>query len=1179
MYTWGQNVYGTLGIGNKTNTHIPTQITNVSGIVDISGGKYHSVLQDKVGNIYTCGTNTYGNLGNGTTNESLTFAQIPDFGSVMEISAGNGYTVISKEDGTVWGFGDYNRGDENFESQTNSLVPVQIGAENFKIEPKKKTMYVNDKEDLLSALEIKEFNLFYTRIKTAADYTWESSNIDAVEVQNGNLTAKAAGNSIITATDNVTGTTKQVERIVLNHEKDRIEKISINTKDAEILEECKYKIIIEESDKNGELKIETKDKTDKISLDGTNWFDNGILTDILNLTNKQTEMPFYIQTQNGTIIEYMLTIYIQSHDTSLEYIKVNGINVSKLTDGTYYIHIDALGEEVEINARALDKNAMIRIESEGYEIQETTKNRIIDAKETIISIYVKAEDGTVQKYTLLVSGLPEDSTLKQVIVNGEEAKYIEGKNTYQIRLSEEVYEVQAIATDNLAKVSINGEVDEISSQIVQVVKTGSKTIVKIKVTAQNRVDTGEYTLEITEKSNDNTLSYITVNGKNAKQTPDGSYIAEVKESVENAEIKIGATDEFAVVYLEEETENKNNITVTKEVTERETIYKIKVTSENGEEAEYSLTIKKLSSNTNIEKITVKITKEIQNEETGETIKEDTIEEVQKKEDGSYYLKINREDKAEIKVVLEDENASVKIKDSKLEKGENTQEIETITEITEITIKVQAEDGSVKEYTLKLEKKSNDTALKEITSNDIQKQETDTIYVDEALEEIDITFTTNSDFASIKMEGEENYEPNTITRKIKLNTTLEENQERTITVLVQAEDGTEEEHIIKIIKTAVIGIESVKVNAEEIIPKDDVYGARVESKDTAELEIVATKETTKIEIIERTQQEEETIENVISTAVGTLNTQIQLNTNPQNYIIRITSEAGSVVQDYDLILEKKSQNVSLSYVKVDGLEAIKSEDGNYTQTVSYKELHQIIIKTVDEKAKVKISYKDTGVDFTKSKLIADFPLEKTEKLEILITIQSENGEEAQYTLTVIDDTEERTTIKGKIITDNVNGEHISDITVYKIVEEDGITRREIYKQTRTQADGTFNICMYDTTDLEEILQAKYELVITKTGYLSYTIENIVLEADKEYDIGEYTSIAGDVIENGEINIGDLVSLNDNFGKSIVSENGEKAETAKYDLNEDGNLDLLDRDILKKNYGKRTEVVAWDSVLEN
>ena len=730
-----------------------------------------------------------GNYGLGNNNESITFTQIPNFTNTMEISAGDAYTAIAKQDGTVWGFGDINQGDENFESQTNSNIPVQIGAENFKIEPKKATMYINDTEDLIQGLEIKEFNLFYTRQKSQEDYEWETSNEAAVEVENGNLTAKAVGVATITATDKITGTKKQIERIVINHETDRIEKLSINTHNADIEEECKYKIVIEEKDKNGQLTITTKDKTDKISLDKTNWSSNGTLTETLDIQDKETEMPFYIQTQNGTVIEYLLTIYVKSNDTSLEYIKVNGLNAIKQEDGTYYIHIDALGEVVSINAKATEQNANVRIESENYEKQETTKTKLIDAKETNVNIFVKAEDGTVQKYTLLVSGLPDDATLAKVIINGEQARYIEGQNKYQIRLSADIYNIEAIATDSLAKISINEKDPEASSQRLIITKTADKTVVKIKVTAQNRIDTGEYTLEITQKSNDNTLSYITVNGKNAKEQPDGSYRAEVSETVQTAEIKIGATDELAIVYLDGETENRNNITVIKTLIEEETIYEIKVVAENGQEAKYLLTIKKLSANTNIEKIEVTTTKETIDEETGAPLALKTTEEATMQEDGNYYLKINREEEAKVKVTLEDKKASVKIESSDFKQGTNTKEVATMAEKTEVQIQVKAEDGTIRECLLILDKKLNDAELKEIISDDIQKQEKGIIYVDENLDKANIIFVTNSEFASIKLLEEENFEPKQMTREIELNKALAEGEERQIIVVIQAEDGS------------------------------------------------------------------------------------------------------------------------------------------------------------------------------------------------------------------------------------------------------------------------------------------------------------------------------------------------------------------------------------------------------
>lgn len=560
----------------------------------------------------------------------------------------------------------------------------------------------------------------------------------------------------------------------------------------------------------------------------------------------------------------MLKIYVQSHETGLEYVKVNGMDTVKMIDGTYYINIDVLGEIVEINARAIDENSDIRIETDGYEKQETTRDKLIDAKETVVYIYVRAEGGTLQKYTLLVSGLPDDATLKKVIVNGEEAIHLEGQNKYQIRLSEDTYEIQGITTDSLAKISINGEADEVETQTINITKEGTKTIIKIKVTAQNKVDTGEYTLEITEKSNDNTLAYVIVNGKNAKREPDGSYKAEVKENIENAEIKIGAKDAFSTVYLGDDTQNKNNIIVTKELTEVENTYKIKVIAENGEEAEYTLVIKKLSENTNIEKVEVITRKEVEDEETSEISVIETIEQAEEREDGNYYLKINRENKADVKVTLEDINASVKIKDSAFIKAVNTKEVELLTEITEVEIEVKAEDGTTRKCKLILEKKSNDTALKEINSSDIQKINGMTIYVDESFNEIDITLVTNHDLASIKMQGEDTFEPKTITRKIDLTKEVPEDQEREIIVVIQAEDGTEEEHVIKIVKTAEIGLQSVKANTEEIVPKDGTYKKRVEAKETANMEITAIKEDIKIEIIERVLEGEVYVENVIGT---------------------------------------------------------------------------------------------------------------------------------------------------------------------------------------------------------------------------------------------------------------------------------------------------------------------------
>ena len=160
----------------------------------------------------------------------------------------------------------------------------------------------------------------------------------------------------------------------------------------------------------------------------------------------------------------------------------------------------------------------------------------------------------------------------------------------------------------------------------------------------------------------------------------------------------------------------------------------------------------------------------------------------------------------------------------------------------------------------------------------------------------------------------------------------------------------------------------------------------------------------------------------------------------------------------------------------------------------------------------------------------------------------------------------TKLEGKVITENVNNRHKATISIYLTEDTREIgnekNAREVKMEIETNEDGTFKML------LEE--GASYDIVISKKGYLTYTITNI--EAGKEpINIGEKELIAGDVAESGEIEIDDLVDLNDNYGTVITEENRETK--GKYDLNEDGKIDILDRNILKKNYGKIAEIIKW------
>ena len=129
--------------------------------------------------------------------------------------------------------------------------------------------------------------------------------------------------------------------------------------------------------------------------------------------------------------------------------------------------------------------------------------------------------------------------------------------------------------------------------------------------------------------------------------------------------------------------------------------------------------------------------------------------------------------------------------------------------------------------------------------------------------------------------------------------------------------------------------------------------------------------------------------------------------------------------------------------------------------------------------------------------------------------------------------------------------------------DGTTREEI-SAVQTKEDGTYEIKVYEP--------GLYDIKLSKKGYLNTRIIEIeVGEKDGIVEVEEQALVAGDVAVDGEIEIDDLVDINDNYGVEVTEEN--KEEKSIFDLNEDGKIDMLDREILKKNYGKITEKIKW------
>ena len=238
------------------------------------------------------------------------------------------------------------------------------------------------------------------------------------------------------------------------------------------------------------------------------------------------------------------------------------------------------------------------------------------------------------------------------------------------------------------------------------------------------------------------------------------------------------------------------------------------------------------------------------------------------------------------------------------------------------------------------------------------------------------------------------------------------------------------------------------------------------------------------------------------------------------------------------------------------EAVIDENGNYF-IMAKEDTSEVTLKITPESQYSTVKLGDqtsTGELTTVATLTGNITY-------VNYTITSESGEEKQYTVKI----GKVASISGKILTENTKEKYKSTIKLYKSTD----TSNPV-KQMETEEDGTFNITIEES--------GKYDLVACKDGYLNYKVTGIEVIKGEETILDEHKLIAGNVVKNSEestleeqIEIDDLVALNNNYGEIITDE--DKVTRAIYDLNEDGVVNKLDRDILKKNYGKKAETIEW------
>jgi len=109
---WGQNSYGQLGVGTTDDSLSPVTVKNANGadvtdVLAITTGKYHTCALLNSGAVWCWGYNSYGQLGDGTTHDRSSPVAVSGLSSgVVAISAGHEHTCALLNSGAVkcWGY-------------------------------------------------------------------------------------------------------------------------------------------------------------------------------------------------------------------------------------------------------------------------------------------------------------------------------------------------------------------------------------------------------------------------------------------------------------------------------------------------------------------------------------------------------------------------------------------------------------------------------------------------------------------------------------------------------------------------------------------------------------------------------------------------------------------------------------------------------------------------------------------------------------------------------------------------------------------------------------------------------------------------------------------------------------------------------------------------------------------
>ena len=712
---------------------------------------------------------------------------------------------------------------------------------------------------------------------------------------------------------------------------------------------------------------------------GYNSYETGLSTQTVNVAENNT-INILVKAQNDKVETYKLIINKENSDTKLTKVTVDGneATLSKTEENTYEYTLDKVATKVNVGAITNDKNASVSINTKTEEKNTQYTDISIDGKTATAYINVTAEDGSKKQYKLIINSLPDDIRIQKVKINDVEAEAVP-TNTYKAKVNKEDknFEVYVITVDPKAKIQIENNEETTGSANAIIARDSDETIVNVKVTAQDGT-TENYKINVSNKSDDASLEEIKVNGVTIEPNAEGVYKAKIKHLMNKVSISATAANQQAKVSIEDNEQTTGSQIATVDVPDTTNTKNVKITAEDGTEKVSEVVIEKLSNNTNM---TMTVT-------TDGNEKEASFD-----ENGLATIKVGNAEKATLKGVLEDKNATISIGGNIATAEQNEATLDLTEEVTNVETVVTAVDGTQKQYTVRLVRNSSDNELKTLETNKGEVLKTSensyTIGVPDTLNSIELTAIANNENAKVKISDASFGETNKSTSSIAIN-----NDTQDITITVKAENGDEKNYTVTIKKVTDLGIKQILANDEKLVEENNSYALYIDAN-TENVNLKITPNNSKAIMTTKVGDEKASDEKSVSTCELNIDTS---SNKEQTVVITLKDPVNtSRIKSYSVIIKEKSHDASLELLQVDGKNAMTTEYGYKATTSTSATTSSIYAKATNEFAKVSIvGIADGNNELSKNVTLSS---QKATTLKILVTAQ-DGVTSNEYTLTIV-----------------------------------------------------------------------------------------------------------------------------------------------------------------------------------